>query len=185
MLALVGVLGLVAAACGDSGGGSSPETNSGSANQGEAVAGGTLRFAQLSDFYSALDPQKEYSSVTWEYYRCCLLRTLLSYTGKTAAEGGSELQPDIASALPEVSADGLTWTFKLKQGIMYGDPFGDVEVTAPDIIRAVSRVADPNASVGGYPDYYKVIDGFSDVQDGKADTPSGMEAPDPYTLVID
>jgi peptide/nickel transport system substrate-binding protein len=184
MLALVGVLGLVAAACGDSGGGASVETNSGSANQGEAVAGGTLRFAQLSDFYSALDPQKEYSSVTWEYYRCCLLRTLLSYTGKTAAEGGNELQPDIASALPEVSADGLTWTFKLKQGIMYGDPFGDVEVTAPDIIRSVARVADPNASVGGYPDYYKVIDGFSDVQDGKADTPSGMEAPDPYTLVI-
>ena len=181
LLALVAVLGLVAAACGDE----SSTTPSGPATDGgEAVAGGTLRFAQLSDFYSALDPQKEYSSVTWEYYRCCLLRTLLSYTGDTAAEGGSELQPDLASDLPEVSADGLTWTFTLKQGVMYGDPFGDVEVTAPDIIRAVARVADPDASVGGYPDYYSAIEGFEDVTDGKADLPSGMEAPDPYTLVI-
>jgi peptide/nickel transport system substrate-binding protein len=181
-LALVAVLGLVAAACGDEG----PSTPSGqpTAAGGEAVAGGILHYGQLADFYSALDPQKEYSSVTWEYYRCCLLRTLLSYTGKTADEGGNELQPDVASDLPEVSADGLTWTFKLKQGIMYGDPFGDVEVTAPDIIRAVARVANPDASVGGYPDYYSVIEGFEDVQDGKADLPSGMVAPDPYTLEI-
>ena len=181
LLALVAVLGLIAASCGDE----DSTTPSGQpTGDTEAVAGGTLRFAQLSDFYSALDPQKEYSSVTWEYYRCCLLRTLLSYTGKTADEGGSELQPDIAAELPEQSADGLTWTFKLKQGIMYGDPFGDVEVTAPDIIRAVGRVADPDASVGGYPDYYSVIEGFADVQDGKEDLPSGMVAPDPYTLEI-
>ena len=184
MVALVAVLGLVAAACGDGSGGDAAEPSGGVTNEGEAVAGGILKFAQLADFYSAMDPAKEYSSVMWSYYRCCMLRTLLSYTGKTADEGGNELQPDIASELPEVSADGLTWTFTLKQGIMYGDPFGDVEVTAPDIIRAVARVADPDASVGGYPDYYAVIEGFSDVQDGKAELPSGMEAPDPFTLVV-
>jgi peptide/nickel transport system substrate-binding protein len=148
------------------------------------LQGGTLLMAQLSDFYSGLDPQKEYSSVTWEYYRCCLLRTLLSYNGRPTADGGTELQPDIAAALPETSSDGLTWTFKLKQGIHYGDPFGDVEVTADDIIRAVARVANPDASVGGYPDYYSVIEGFNDVKDGKADLPSGMVAKDPYTLEI-
>ena len=53
-----------------------------------------------------------------------LLRTLLSYTGRTTAEGGAELQPDIASALPEISSDGLTYTFTLKSGINYGDRSG-------------------------------------------------------------
>jgi peptide/nickel transport system substrate-binding protein len=173
MIAVLAVLGLLAAACSDKG------SNTGASSSGpgaEAVQGGTLLMGQLSDFYSGLDPQKEYSSVTWEYYRCCLLRTLLSYNGRPTA--------DIAAELPEVSQDGLTWTFKLKQGIHYGDPFGDVEVTAPDIIRAVAREADPDASVGGYPDYYAVIDGFNDVKDGKADLPSGMVATDPYTLEI-
>jgi peptide/nickel transport system substrate-binding protein len=68
--------------------------------------------------------------------------------------------------------------------VHYGDPYGDVEVTAPDIIRALARDADPNASVGGYPAYYEVIKGFTDVEDGKADLPSGMVATDPYTLEV-
>jgi peptide/nickel transport system substrate-binding protein len=180
LIALVAVLGLVAAACGDNGS-QAQTSNSGGANAN--VQGGTLEMGQLSDFYSALDPQKEYSSVTWEYYRCCLLRTLLSYNGHPTDEGGTELQPDLAASY-ETSSDGLTWTFKLKQGVHYGDPYGDVEVTAPDIIRALARDADPNASVGGYPAYYEVIKGFTDVEDGKADLPSGMVATDPYTLEV-
>jgi peptide/nickel transport system substrate-binding protein len=181
LIALVAVLGLVAAACGDNG---SQAQTSNSGGNAKAVQGGTLKMGQLSDFYSALDPQKEYSSVTWEYYRCCLLRTLLSYNGHPTDEGGTELQPDLAAAMPETSADGLTWTFKIKQGVHYGDPYGDVEVTAPDIIRALAREADADASVGGYTPYYEVIKGFSDVEDGKADLPSGMVATDPYTLEI-
>jgi peptide/nickel transport system substrate-binding protein len=180
LIALVAVLGLVGAACGDD---NEPSATNTGGNANEAVQGGTLEMGQLSDFYSALDPQKEYSSVTWEYYRCCLLRTLLSYNGHPTDEGGTELQPDLAASY-ETSSDGLTWTFKLKQGVHYGDPYGDVEVTAPDIIRAVARVADPDASVGGYPAYYDVIEGFSDVTDGKADLPKGMVATDPYTLEI-
>jgi peptide/nickel transport system substrate-binding protein len=182
LIALVAVLALVGAACGDDGAETPPASDGG--NAGDLVQGGTLLLAQLSDVYSAFDPQKEYSTVTWGYYRCCLLRTLLSYNGHPADEGGTELQPDLAAELPEVSQDNLTWTFKLKQGIHYGDPFGDVEVTAPDIIRAVAREADPDASVGGYSPYYDVIEGFSDVTDGKADLPSGMVAVDPYTLEI-
>ena len=51
----------------------------------------------------------------------------MSYKGVPTDQGGAEIFPDIASAAPEVSADGLTWTFTLKQGVKYGDPFGDVE----------------------------------------------------------
>jgi peptide/nickel transport system substrate-binding protein len=140
--------------------------------------------AQLSDFYSGLDPQKEYSSVTWEYYRCCLLRTLLSYKGVPTDQGGAELQPDIATDQPEVSSDGLTYTFTLKSGINYAPPFQDVEVTSGDIVRAIEREADPDASVGGYNFYYSIIEGFDDFGDGKADSISGLETPDDSTLVV-
>ena len=138
----------------------------------------------LGDVSAAFDPQKEYYSVTWSWYRCCLLRTLLSYTGRTTAEGGADLQPDIASALPEISSDGLTYTFTLKSGVNYGDPFTDVSVTSADIVRALERESDPNASVNGYNFYYNVIDGFADFGAGKADSIKGLETPDDSTLVV-
>jgi peptide/nickel transport system substrate-binding protein len=86
--------------------------------------------------------------------------------------------------LPEISSDGLTYTFALKSGINYGDPFGDVEVTSGDIVRALERESDPNASVGGYNFYYNVIDGFEDFGAGKADSIKGLETPDDSTLVV-
>ncbi len=185
VLALVGVLALVAAACGgDNGGTGATGASATGASGAELQPGGTLKFAQIADVYSAFDPAKEYSQITWEYYRCCLLRTLLSYKGVPTAEGGADLQPDIATALPEVSADGLTYTFTLKSGINYGDPFGDVAVTSGDIVRALEREADPDASVGGYNFYYAPIEGFSDFGDGKADSITGLETPDDSTLVV-
>ena len=48
---------------------------------------------------------------------------LLSYK-KVGGPDGATLVPDLASALPEVSADGLTYRFPLREGIRYstGDP---------------------------------------------------------------
>jgi peptide/nickel transport system substrate-binding protein len=185
VLALVAVLGLVAAACGgDDEGGTGATGATATGATGELQPGGTVELALLGDVSAAFDPQKEYYSVTWAWYRCCLLRTLLSYNGRTTAEGGAELQPDIASALPEISSDGLTYTFTLKSGVAYGDPFGDVSVTSGDIVRALEREADPDASVGGYNFYYNVIDGFEDFGAGKADSIKGLETPDDSTLVV-
>jgi peptide/nickel transport system substrate-binding protein len=185
VLALVAVLGLVAAACGgDDEGGTGATGATATGATGELQPGGTVELAMLGDVSAAFDPQKEYYSVTWAWYRCCLLRTLLSYNGRTTAEGGADLQPDIASALPEISSDGLTYTFTLKSDVQYGDPFGDVSVTSGDIVRALERESDPDASVGGYNFYYNVIDGFEDFGAGKADSIKGLETPDDSTLVV-
>jgi len=185
VLALVAVLGLVAAACGgDDEGGTGATGATATGATGELQPGGTVELAMLGDVSAAFDPQKEYYSVTWAWYRCCLLRTLLSYNGRTTAEGGADLQPDIASALPEISSDGLTYTFTLKSDVKYGDPFGDVSVTSGDIVRALERESDPDASVGGYNFYYNVIDGFEDFGAGKADSIKGLETPDDSTLVV-
>ena len=59
-----------------------------------------------------------------------------------------------------------------------------MEVTSGDIVRALERDADPNASVGGYNFYYSIIDGFSDFGEGKADSIAGLETPDDSTLVV-
>ena len=67
---------LVAAACGGDPGSTTTENTAGTS--GAPAPGGTLRIALVSDMSSAFDPQKEYYGVAWEYYRCCLLRTLMS-----------------------------------------------------------------------------------------------------------
>jgi ABC-type transport system substrate-binding protein len=149
--------------------------------------GGTLRmatspggFAVFADF----DPQKAYFGTTWELYRCCLLRTLLSFPGKRTGEGAAVMRPDLAAAMPRVSSDGLTWTFRLKRGIRYAPPFEDTTIRAQDFIRALEREANPKASTGGYSFYYSVIEGFDEVFKGNADSISGLEAPDDTTLVV-
>ncbi len=183
VIAVGAVLGIVAAACGGNGGSGASNSASGSASTD--LSGGTLRMAQLGDVSAAFDPQKEYYSVTWEYMRCCLLRTLMSYNGKPTDEGGTEIHPDLAASDPTVSDDGLTWTYAIKPGVHYGDPFTDVEITAQDFIRALERTANPKANVGGYSFYYSVIKGFDDYGAGKADTISGLTAVDDHTLQIE
>jgi peptide/nickel transport system substrate-binding protein len=181
VIAVVTVLGIVAAACGgnDTGG-----DNGSTPSAGEDLSGGTLRMAMLADVTAAFDPQKEYYSVTWEYYRCCLLRNLMSYQGVPTDEGGADIFPDLAAGEPEQSSDGLTWTYQIQPGINYAPPKDDVEITAQDFIRALERTADPKANVGGYSFYYSVIEGFDDFAAGDADTISGLNAPDTHTLEI-
>jgi peptide/nickel transport system substrate-binding protein len=183
--AVVAVLALGAAACGSGGGSSSTQTSGASSSPTtQAQRGGTLNLALTSDVSSAFDPQKEYYSISWEFFRCCLVRTLLSYNGKTTQQGGTTLFPDLASSQPQVSSDGLQWTFKIKPGIHYAPPLQNETVTAQDFIRALDREACAQCASGGYPFYYDVIKGFSDYSSGKAKTITGLAAPDPSTLVV-
>jgi peptide/nickel transport system substrate-binding protein len=133
---------------------------------------------------TGLDAQKAYFSDSWELLRCCLLRTLLSYKGAPTAQGGTNLQPDLAASMPRVSGDGLTWTFQLKPGLHYAPPLENVEIKTHDIIRALEREANTTASAGGYSFYYSVIEGFDAFAKGEADSISGLEAPDDTTLRV-
>jgi peptide/nickel transport system substrate-binding protein len=180
LVSLALVLALITAACGGSDDPSAP-------SQGKDVQvqqGGTIKLAALSDVSAAFDPQKEYYSLTWGLYRCCLLRTLVSYPGLPAEEGGNDVVPDLAEALPEISNDGLTWTFRLQKGINYAPPFQDTEITSGDFVNALERTADPEAAANGYSFYYSVIEGFDEFSDGQAKSISGLATPDDYTLEI-
>jgi peptide/nickel transport system substrate-binding protein len=163
------------------------------------MRGGTLRLATPVDPVvpftapepdaTALDPTFAYEWMSWELLRCCLTRTLLSYNGRPAQEGGSEVRPDLATRLPDVSPDGLTWTFDLRQGLRYAPPLEDIEITALDVVRALERTARLSGAPGlpiyrGYAFYYSSISGFDAYAAGTADSISGLETPDNHTLVI-
>jgi len=180
LFALTTTVAMLGVACSGGSGGSTGPTSSSAAPK----AGGTLYIAQISDVQDAFDPQKEYSAVTWEYFRCCLERMLLSYKGLTTEQGGSQLYPDLAASMPKVSSDGLTWTFTLKPGIRYAPPLQDVEISSHDFVRALEREACPTCNVGGYSFYYSPIQGFDAYAAGKADTISGLSTPDDSTLVV-
>jgi peptide/nickel transport system substrate-binding protein len=145
-----------------------------------------MKVAAEADIDHAFDPAKEYSAVSFEMFRCCLGRTLYSTNGQDAAHGGDDIQPDLAESLPELSADGMTYTIKIKSGIHYAPPLQDVEVTAGDFARAMMRESDPEASAEGYSFYYSEsggtgggIVGFDKAKGGPI---SGIKIVDDHTI---
>ncbi len=181
LLALAAVMMLVGAACARGGSGGGGGTTGGGGGGGTPQKGGTLNLALTADVSNAYDPQKEYAALSFAFFRCCLLRTLVQFNGESADQGGNELHPDLATDLPEVSEDGLTYTFHIKPGLHYAPPFQDTEITAQDSITALERESDPEASAQGYAFYYSVIEGFDDADGGPI---SGLSAPDDHTLVV-
>jgi peptide/nickel transport system substrate-binding protein len=132
---------------------------------------------------AVIDPHLNGSPEGNELWRCCLVRTLMSHRGLPTNEGGAELFPDLAAADPDVSADGLTWTFHVRTGLHYGPPLQSTEITAPDIVRGIQRSAHL-LGVSGSGDLLNVVVGFEAYANGKADTIAGLETPDPHTLVV-
>jgi peptide/nickel transport system substrate-binding protein len=168
--------------------------------------GGTLRVGVIGVFgwcpltlcgSFAWDPQVSYSNFGYELGRCCLLRTLLSYNGQPTGGGGGVIRPDLAMTLPEISPDGLTWTFRIRGGIRYAPPLEEVTVTTPDFVRAIERALSPRPAVlpdffGDIHDYYLgrflnlagILQGGEAYANGSADRIAGLETPDPRTLVV-
>lgn len=106
------------------------------------------------------------------------------------------LQPAMAEAMPEVSKDGLTYTFRIKKGVRFSDdaafPDGKGrEVTAEDFIYSWKRLADPRLTSEGFWIFDGKIKGLNEwasaVKAEKADysTPvEGLQAPEKHTLVV-
>ena len=92
-------IGLLTAACA-----TAPSATPSGPGAVDVPRGGTLATAFTSRLTTNLDPQSpEAFLLTFELHRCCLSRTLVSYPGRPTEEGGTVLQPDLASGMPEVS----------------------------------------------------------------------------------
>jgi peptide/nickel transport system substrate-binding protein len=178
-LGLVGFLlavALVAAACGGGGGG-----GGGGSSAPQAQRGGVFRTA-LDDFglTGGFDPTGEYVSIAFNSFNA-LLRTLVA-TKHIGGTEGNKLYPDLSTAMPTISGDGLTYTFKLKPNVKFGPPVNRV-ITSKDVEYAFERIntASLVAQYGSY--YCGVIKGM----DCKAKAPapvSGIQTPDDSTIVF-
>jgi ABC-type transport system substrate-binding protein len=136
--------------------------------------------SELRRLNALLDPQQDIADSSRELMKCCLTRTLVSHFGRPTDEGGAELQPDLAQDLPEISDDGLIWTFHLKAGVRYGPPLQDTEIKAKDFVRAIERTMTPD--IGSF--LFVDIQGASEYSEGRASRISGLETPDDRTLII-
>ncbi|MBD66122.1 MAG: hypothetical protein CME62_13000 [Halobacteriovoraceae bacterium] len=104
------------------------------------------------------------------------------------------LQPNLAESMPEVSEDGLTYTFKIKKGVKFHDNkcFKDGkgrELKASDFVYSIKRMADMrNISTGWWllDGRIKGLNEWRDKYNGKVanydDEIEGLKALDDYTL---
>lgn len=174
VVAVSAVLALVATGCGNNGksaGGESPAA---------VEAGGVYRVGvsgfELTDGF---DPTGEYSTTGWSVLQT-MVRTLVVYRFAPGAEG-TQIVPDIATEVPVPTDGGLTYTFHIRQGAMFGPPLNR-QITSDDVAYAFERInATPLASQ--YPGYYQgTIEGM-EPSDTVAPI-SGIETPDDSTVIF-
>ena len=121
----------------------------------------------------SLDPQKARG-----FEAQSVLRDLCE--GLTTLDKDARVAPGVARSW-SVSADGRTYTFKLRPEARWsnGEP-----VVAADFVAALQRLVDP-ATGSGYGTYVDVIANATDIVAGrKAATALGVAAPDAATLII-
>ncbi len=176
-IALVAVAAVVAA-CGSSsstsstaasGGGDTTAAASGDFLKGGFAAavtptkGGTLKMAMNDniDCWNGLS----YYGISWSVFYF-MARGLYGYPDTVVAPATNQMQPDLAADMPTVSADGLTYTVKLRSGLTFPD---GSPVTAKDVKATYEYILDPNiqCATGGPPasGYYSGIVGESDYSD--------------------
>jgi peptide/nickel transport system substrate-binding protein len=106
-----------------------------------------------TDHVTDLDPAETYDFHTWEVFHNTA-DTLLTYVA-----GTTDLQPGLAEAMPEVSEDGLEYTFKLRDGLVFPDGTPcDAEAVKWSIDRVFTIQGDPNWLVTSFVDHVEVVD---------------------------
>ena len=166
-----GVVLLGAAGCGSS---NSSSNAAGSGGNTSAIPphqnGGTIKIA-LSGNIDYLDPALAYYQNTWqiEGVTCVKLTNYPDVPG----DAGRVVQPEAASALPTISADGLTYTYTVPAGkfkFNTGEP-----VTAATFQHALERDLNPKqASYFGAVFLAPYIKGASDFKGKPGEHVSGI-----------
>jgi peptide/nickel transport system substrate-binding protein len=162
---VVGSLVLVAlgvSACGSNGG------SGGGGGGGKTGGSATALFGTAAD---SLDPGFGYTTQAaepdWIVYT-----PLVTYAHASGAAGG-QLIPGLATSLPQVSPDGLTYTLTLRKGLVYSN---GTPVKASDFTYSIERSMKLNW--GGKSFYTGYIVGAAAYDKGKAQSISGITADD-------
>jgi ABC-type transport system substrate-binding protein/class 3 adenylate cyclase len=100
---------------------------------------------------------------------------LLNYPDLPAPDG-QQLQPEVAAAMPDVSADGLSYSFTIREGYAFSPPSSEpitAETYRYSIERAMSPGLGPNATAI---EQLSIIAGAQAFHDGEANSVSGLQA---------
>jgi len=123
------------------------------------------------DDVSTLDPAIGYDWQNWSMIKS-IFSGLMDYR-----PGTTELEPDLAESY-EISADGLSYVFKLRKGVKFHN---GRELTASDIKYSIERAVDPETQSPGQ-GFFASIEGFDAAAAGNAKGLSGIAVVDPYTV---
>ncbi len=153
----LGTISMVAAC----GGGSNSNSSNLASDQ-------TLSFPMVDDV-GDLDPAHMSAAVDIDIFRN-------TYSGLYKFDDQLNEVPDIATGQPQVSSDGLTYTFSLKHNVKFsnGDP-----VKADDFIFSWDRAA---AIQGDYASVFQPVVGYDAVSTGKATHMDGLKKIDDYSF---
>src|SRR5215472_2484978 len=145
----------------------------------------TLRFAIAQDA-GTLDPAQTYASADVQ-----LAQNL--FDGLVRYDDALNVVPDLAAALPTISADQLTYTFRLRPGAAFSN--GD-RLTSRDVLYSWNRAA---ALEGPYAATFSAVAGFDQLpaqppapavleqllaRNGPSVRLTGLTAPDDATVVV-
>jgi len=172
--ALFCALALTAAACGNKNKTATPGTSASTGAsstatkpaEGELKRGGTLKLAGLRDL-THYDTNQAYEVRAWGFHLRAISRQMLSYETTPDKVKRDTPVPDIAASEPEISADGLTYTFNIKNNVKYAPPINRA-VVAEDFVRGIKRLCDPNGVSGGLSYFTATIKGMDTFCEGFA-----------------
>ncbi len=144
--------------------------------------GGTLRVVAAE--VDSLDPQRSYSPGVWNLMRL-YTRTLVTYSTEPGSTG--ELVPDLATDLGTTDDGGKTWTFTLREGVLFetGDP-----ITSKDVRYGIARSFDAQVITGGPTHIIDALDDPENPYPGPYDREEGdpnltaIQTPDDRTIVF-
>ena len=191
LLGLVGVVAIIAAACGGTTATTTPESQEPgtSAAPGASAAAGDLAAEQvLRVYYSSEDPHSLDPAIGETSTDILILHAL--NRGLLYFDKDLNIVPALAADLPEVSEDGLTYTYTLRDGVTYsnGDP-----IVAEDLVFSWKRLIDPRtasnygaiiADVDGGQEILDLAETATDAEIQAAVDALGVSAPDDKTFVV-
>lgn len=107
-------------------------------------------------------------------------------------QGLTNLDPETAEIIPDlaeswdISDDARTYTFHLRRGVMFHDVDGveyeNREMTAQDVEWSFLRYLSEDTTVSEHPEYLSAIEGAEEYLAGEAESVTGLEVVDDYTL---
>lgn len=168
-----------------------------SALHAEPQKGGTLRILGTAEI-DHFDPVPPATAVTSNFFRATQ-RQLVSFRASDNPAEQIAAEPDLIEAITAPTADGMTYTFKLRPGATWNAPGGARQITSADVERGFKRMCNPAFPSPSVSFFTGLIEGVSEFCDGfgkveptaaamkayiESNDISGIETPSEDTVVF-